>query len=94
MPNQIAHELRHHIPFTIFGALTGIVIMMIFHKIPEGVAYKAFYTFHPIHVLLSALVTSSIYRLHVCGDGPHVRGRCNLWALFIVGYVGSVGIEP
>ena len=45
-----------------------------------------------MHVVLSALVTASIYRLHVCGSGPHIKGKCNLWVLFIVGYVGSVGI--
>ncbi len=88
----IAKELRHHIPFTILGALSGILIMVFFHNMPHDAAYKAFYTFHPIHVLLSALVTSSIYRLHVCPPGHHLGKKCNLWALFIIGYVGSVGI--
>lgn len=92
MIKTILKELRHHAPFTFFGALTGIVIMILFQRVPSGVAYKLFYTFHPLHVVLSALVTASIYRLHVCGPGPHIKGKCNLWILFIIGYVGSVGI--
>ncbi|MGB3241523.1 MAG: hypothetical protein WBB66_01540 [Candidatus Omnitrophota bacterium] len=92
MNNTILKELRHHAPFTFFGAVTGIVIMVFFQKVPSGVAYKIFYTLHPLHVLLSALVTASIYRLHVCPPGPHIKGKCNLWVLFIIGYVGSVGI--
>lgn len=92
MFKQISEELKHHAPFTIFGALTGIIIMVVFRKIPEKISYDIFYVFHPIHVLLSALVTASIYQLHTCGDGKHIKGKCNLWILFIIGYTGSVGI--
>jgi hypothetical protein len=92
MNNVILKELKHHAPFTFFGAVTGIVIMVFFQKVPSDVAYRLFYTFHPLHVVLSALVTASIYRLHVCPPGPHIKGKCNLWVLFIIGYVGSVGI--
>ena len=92
MIQKILRELEHHAPFTVVGAVTGIIIMVLLHNIPEGTAYKLFYTFHPLHVLLSALVTASIFRLHVCGPGPHIKGKCNLWVLFIIGYVGSVGI--
>ena len=88
----ILKELEHHAPFTFFGAITGIIIMILFHKMPSGVAYKMFYVFHPLHVVLSALVTASIYKLHVCPPGPHLKGKCNLWVLFLVGYAGSVGI--
>jgi hypothetical protein len=90
--NIILKELEHHAPFTVFGAVTGMIIMVVFRNIPSGVAYKLFYTFHPLHVVLSALVTASIFKLHVCPPGPHLKGKCNLWALFIIGYVGSVGI--
>jgi len=92
MAGYIFRELRAHAPFTAFGALTGIVIMVIFHKLPQEVSYKIFYTLHPIHVFLSALVTSAIYELHSCPSGRHIKGKCNLWILFIIGYVGSVGI--
>ncbi|MCD6416642.1 MAG: hypothetical protein J7M08_08105 [Planctomycetes bacterium] len=81
----IAHELREHVPFTMFGTLTGILIMIIMIK--ARVSYSAsehlFHTFHPAHVLLSAMVTASMYARH---------GRHKLWAVILVGYVGSIGI--
>jgi hypothetical protein len=92
MVKRILRELEHHAPFTLLGAVTGIIIMVFFQKLPSGAAYKIFYTLHPLHVFLSALVTASIYRLHVCPPGPHIKGKCNLWILFIIGYAGSVGI--
>lgn len=87
MFKQILIELKNHFPFTAFGAFTGIIIMIIVHNInlPKEVSYKIFYIFHPIHVFLSALVTSSIYELHK-------KGKLRLWSLIIIGYVGSVGI--
>jgi len=92
MREQIFKELRIHAPFTLFGAATGIVIMLIFQKLPQKTAYDIFYILHPFHVLLSALVTAAIYGLHTCPPGKHILGKCNLWLLFIIGYVGSVGI--
>jgi hypothetical protein len=92
MIKEIIEELKHHAPFTIFGAFTGIIIMIFFQKLPYNIAYKIFYTLHPLHIVLSALVTASIYRFHTCGTGPHIKGKCNLWLLLIVGYTGSIGI--
>ena len=79
-------------PFTIFGAVTGVIVMIIFQKLSSGVAYRIFYILHPLHVLLSALVTASIYQLHTCGTGKHIKGKCNLWILLVIGYLGSIGI--
>ena len=92
MFKQIAKELKIHAPFTLFGVVTGIIIMILFQKIPAKLSYHVFYVLHPIHVVLSAFVTASIYELHTCGRGPHIKGKCNLWILFVIGYVGSVGI--
>ncbi|MEE8359513.1 MAG: hypothetical protein V3S04_01140 [Candidatus Omnitrophota bacterium] len=91
---RIYKELKEHAPFTIFGALTGVVVILFFQKIPSNVSFNIFYTLHPFHVVLSALVTSSMYRLHTCEKlgSKCIRGKCNLWVLIIVGYVGSVGI--
>jgi hypothetical protein len=68
--------------------------MGIFHNLPREVSHRAFYIFHPLHVVLSAIVTASIYELHACEDlrGKCLLGRCNLWKLLLIGYVGSVGI--
>jgi len=94
MPGQIFKELKLHVPFTIFGAITGIVIMVFALRMPYETSHNIFYVLHPIHVFLSALVTAAMYKLHTC---PSVglycfKGKCNFWALIIIGYAGSVGI--
>ncbi|MEW6069336.1 MAG: hypothetical protein AB1485_01840 [Candidatus Thermoplasmatota archaeon] len=81
---HIAVELKSHIPFTAFGAVTGIVIISVIAWL--GIAPATldiiFHIFHPLHILLSALVTTSMYRIH--------RGRA--WASLLIGFVGAVGI--
>jgi hypothetical protein len=85
MLRRILSELKEHAPFTAIGAVTGIVIMVIivFTHVPARISEAAFYTLHPLHVILSALVTTALYR-------RYSRGR--LWAAVIIGYLGSVGI--
>jgi len=94
MPDKILKELKNHSPFTLFGVLTGIIIMILCRKLPYDVSYNLFYILHPAHVFLSALVTAAMYKIHEC---PQVninclKGKCNLWKLFLIGYFGSVGI--
>ena len=89
MLKTILQELKHHAPFTFFGALTGIILVIFFQRLPHKISYNIFYTLHPLHVILSALVTASMYELHKCG---RIRGKCNLWILLVIGYIGSVGI--
>jgi hypothetical protein len=89
MLKQVSKELKNHAPFTIFGAFTGIVIMIFFHNLPPKTSYHIFYIFHPVHVLLSALVTASMYKLHKYG---RMKGKSKLWILLIIGYLGSIGI--
>jgi len=89
MLKQILKELRDHAPFTLFGAITGIIIMFLSQRLPPKASYSIFYTLHPIHVLLSALVTASMYELHKCG---RMKDKSNLWILLTIGYVGSIGI--
>lgn len=89
MIKQISVELKNHAPFTLFGALTGIIIMVLFHSMPPKLSYNIFYILHPIHVVLSALVTASMYELHKCGG---FRYKCNIWILLAIGYAGSIGI--
>ena len=87
-------ELKNHLPFTIFGAATGILIMLLAQKMPREISYNIFYVLHPFHVVLSALVTASMYRLHTCDriTGKCIRGGCNFWFLLFIGYIGSIGI--
>jgi len=85
MFKDIPEELRIHAPFTAFGTLTGIGIMavIIYADVPQSTSTTLFWMFHPAHVLLSALVTASMFRLHGApGIGPTL----------LIGYVGSVGI--
>ena len=84
MIKYIIKELKNHIPFTIFGAITGIIIMLFFYKIPFEFSYNIFYVLHPIHVLLSALVTTSLYKIY--------NKKAKLITLVLIGYIGSIGI--
>ena len=80
---DIGAELKSHAPFTLFGALTGIVLMLIFKGISENVRFTLFYILHPSHVVLSAMVTSSMFRLHA--------KKANFFLVLIIGYIGSLG---
>lgn len=81
----IGKELASHVPFTAFGAATGIIIMVVivFSQAPTGLSNTLFYTLHPLHVVLSALATTAMYRLH---------GKSKLWVIILIGYTGSIGI--
>lgn len=81
----LAKELRLHAPFTTFGAVTGVIIMMAAYLIqpPDGILLNSFWMLHPMHVVLSALVTTGVYRTH---------SRGGLLKSMAVGYVGSIGI--
>ena len=88
MLKRIVTELRHHIPFTAIGAVTGIVVMVIIVSVgvlPQvnRVSSTVFYVLHPLHVVLSAMVTTSLYKKY---------GSQKIWAAVLVGYFGSVGI--
>ena len=88
--NRIVKELKHHLPFTMLGALSGIIFMFVFRNMTQEKAHDLFFVFHPLHVLLSALVTASLFSLHTCPKGE--GKRCNLPILLIIGFVGSIGI--
>jgi len=85
MLKRIITELKEHAPFTALGALTGIIIMavIVLGEVPSGISNTVFYTLHPIHIVLSALVTTAMY----------VRYRqSKIWVAILVGWTGSIGI--
>lgn len=84
MLKNILKELKQHSPFTLFGAITGIIIILFFYNIPPNISHDIFYTLHPMHVVLSALVTASIYKIYAKKVNPLI--------LILVGYIGSIGI--
>ena len=81
-------ELKEHSPFTIVGALTGILFILIImtgglleavHSVDETI----FFILHPTHIFLSAWVTTSLYLKY---------GEKKLWIAVIIGITGSLGI--
>jgi len=81
---HILLELKGHAPFTLFGALLGIMFMLIFRNISGGSRHTLFAVFHPAHVVLSAIVTASMFRLHTA--------KKRFLLVLVVGFFGSVGI--
>jgi len=88
MLRNLIDELRAHIPFTALGAAIGIIVMVIillsdslagFTRISEPL----FEVLHPAHVVLSAIVTTALYKRY---------GNGKIWAIILVGYIGSIGI--
>ncbi len=85
----IVTELKRHAPFTAFGAATGMIFMAIIvmaHRLDTvtQISSQLFFVLHPLHVFLSALVTTGVFKLY------SFRSR---WAqLFLIGYVGAVGV--
>ncbi len=84
----IGKELVTHIPFTAFGAVTAIVFMLIviwgdFLDPVSRSSETIFYILHPAHIVLSAVVTTAIYKTH---------GNGKLWAAILIGFTGAIGI--
>ena len=80
----ILTELKAHAPFTLFGASTGIVCMLLFKNLPQQASHTIFYIFHPAHVILSAIVTASMFELYT--------KRPRFLVVLLVGFFGSLGI--
>jgi len=88
MVKQIASELKSHAPFTAFGAVTGLIAMVIivfgnFLSQISPYSENVFYVLHPSHVFLSALVTTSLYVRYA---------KRGIWLAVLIGYTGSIGI--
>jgi hypothetical protein len=89
MTKRLLHELREHLPFTLFGASTGIFLMIMFRNMPHEVAHTLFYVFHPLHICLSAMVTAALYKKYLSDERP---GIIMFLKVLVVGFVGSVSI--
>jgi hypothetical protein len=94
MKSAILQEFRHHGPFTLLGAAGGVLLIMaIRHWFPGALstdrAQELFEFSHPLHVVLSAMVTAAVYRNYRAKARHSVGG---LIAVVLVGYFGSIGI--
>jgi len=81
---HILVELAGHMPFTALGALLGIFFLLVFKNVSGAGSHSLFSAFHPGHVVLSAMVTASMFKLHAA--------KKRFLLVLIVGYFGSVGI--
>jgi len=84
----ITIEMRKHAPFTLFGALTGLIIIFILiygNLLVQitPISKNIFYVFHPAHIFFSALVTTTLYLRY---------SKRKIWLAIIIGYTGSIGI--
>jgi len=59
--------------------------MFLFKNVGPDINHRLFQVFHPGHVVLSAIVTASLYKLY--------EGKAGLIKILIVGYFGAIGIS-
>jgi len=81
---KIIKELKEHAPFTFMGAFLGILTVFFLKKLPDSLTFNLFYIFHPAHVLLSAFVTASMYKLN--------QDKSNIIKVLLVAGIGSIGV--
>jgi hypothetical protein len=81
---HILIELKGHAPFTCIGAFLGILFMLLFRNMDSSGSHLLFSIFHPSHVILSAMVTTSMFKVH--------KLKKKIFLVIIIGYFGSVGI--
>jgi hypothetical protein len=81
---HILVELKGHAPFTLFGALLGIFFMLVFKNTSGVTSHRLFSVFHPAHVVLSAMVTASMFKLHA--------SKKRFLLILLIGYFGSIGV--
>ncbi len=90
--NKLRHiivELGEHLPYSIFGVIIGLIILGIltFFKIILRSVYllpvaarELFHVFHPIHILLSSMVTTAMFWKH---EKHFIKA-------LIIGFLGSI----
>lgn len=94
MKSMIIKELRHHGPFTLLGAALGMACLFALQRIaPDAInterAEALFEFSHPLHVVLSAMVTAALYKNY---RGRPRHSKTGMLAVVLVGYFGSIGI--
>ena len=80
----VGQELWSHSPFTLLGAAAGLLFVYLFKDISKDNALRLFAVFHPLHVVLSAMVTAALFKLH--------RKASSFLLILVIGYVGSIGV--
>jgi hypothetical protein len=94
MKSLILTEFRHHGPYTLLGAAFGMAMIFALQRIsPDTITSEraeALFEFsHPLHVVLSAMVTAALYKNY--RGRPH-HSKSGMLAVVLVGYFGSIVI--
>ena len=94
MRSELLKEFRHHGPFTLLGAAASVIVMMALRRwfpdmLSTDLAADLFEFSHPMHVVLSAMVTAAMYK-NYRARARHSWG--GIMAIVLVGYLGSIGI--
>ena len=62
MNSNLLHELKEHIPFTILATFVSVLISFFIMKANLiNSLIPIFYTFHPIHLFFSAIVSTALF---------------------------------
>ena len=89
MLKRISLELKEHSPFTLLGTLSGLLLMMFFRNMSHETANTLFYVFHPLHICLSAVVTTALCKKYLSCE---LKGWKLFLKVFVIGYLGSIVI--
>ncbi len=81
---NILRELKHHAPFTIFGAVVGLLCVFAARNASHETSERLFSVFHPLHVFLSAMVTAALFKIN--------EQKKHFFTVLLVGFFGSIGI--
>lgn len=81
---NIGRELKSHAPFTFLGAVIGLLCMYAARDICYENSLRLFRVFHPLHVVLSAMVTAAVYRTF--------DRKKHFLTVLVIGYFGSIGV--
>ncbi len=59
---EFLHELRHHVPFTIFATLIAtLTVLLLVYYFKKFISEDLFRSIHILHIFASSLVTAGIY---------------------------------
>jgi len=78
---EFTHELKHHLPFTALATAFAIIIAILFVSFfKQNISENIFNILHPLHVIVSAIVTSAIF----------YKYKKNIFQAIIIGVFGAI----
>ena len=78
---DLIHELKHHLPFTVFATAIAIIIIISFiYFLKQNISETIFHVLHPLHIIASAIVTTAIF----------YKYKKNIFQAIIAGIFGAL----